>query len=121
MLPESSYAVLGYAAWNQGVCYPAHHHWASEIYWQIDGTATWTTWEGCADHTFPNIDATFDPDLVATDECTIKRVTDVPSALGEPHRQAPMIPHEIDTTVTTNGPNEGALTIYFWALMPEET
>jgi len=116
-----TYAVLGYAALNQGVCYPAHHHWASEIYWQVDGTMTWTTWEGCVNGTYPDVELASDADLsqTANPDCVRSTNTLTPDALGAPRRQKPMVPHEIDTTVATNGPNTGGLTVYFWGLMNE--
>lgn len=46
---NGAYAVLGFAALNQGVCYPAHEHYAAETYWQIGGRAIWRKWrEKCS-------------------------------------------------------------------------
>ena len=40
----STYAVLGYAAMDASVCYPAHQHRNEEAYWQIAGHGWWRTW-----------------------------------------------------------------------------
>jgi len=41
---KDSYAVLGIAALNHGVCYPAHRHDNQEAYWQLNGPGWWKTW-----------------------------------------------------------------------------
>ena len=41
---NGSYAVLGIAALNHGVCYPAHRHDNQEAYWQLNGPGWWRTW-----------------------------------------------------------------------------
>lgn len=41
---KDSYAVLGIAALNHGVCYPAHRHDNQEAYWQLNGPGWWRTW-----------------------------------------------------------------------------
>jgi len=38
------HAVLGIAAINPNVCYPAHAHLNEEAYWQIGGEGTWKAW-----------------------------------------------------------------------------
>jgi hypothetical protein len=39
----STYAVLGYAALEASICYPAHVHLAKIAYWQIGGRGWWRT------------------------------------------------------------------------------
>ena len=40
----STTANIGFAAVEEGVCYPAHQHMAEEGYWQIAGRGWWRTW-----------------------------------------------------------------------------
>jgi len=41
---ENIHAVLGIAAINPNVCYPAHAHLNEEAYWQIGGEGRWKAW-----------------------------------------------------------------------------
>ncbi|CAE7249555.1 unnamed protein product, partial [Symbiodinium pilosum] len=50
---NGSYSVLGLAALNHGVCYPAHNHDNQEAYWQLGGPGWWKTWPKTW-HKFPN-------------------------------------------------------------------
>ena len=45
----STYAVLGYAALEPGVCYPAHRYNFESAYWQIAGHGWWRTWNPVED------------------------------------------------------------------------
>ena len=42
---DNHYGVIGIAAINSGVCYPAHGHSCTEAYWQIGGNSSWVSWE----------------------------------------------------------------------------
>jgi len=41
---DDTYAVIGIAALNVDVCYPAHGHLNEEAYWQVNKGGIWRTW-----------------------------------------------------------------------------
>ncbi|CAJ1393120.1 unnamed protein product [Effrenium voratum] len=94
---NGSYAVLGIAALNHGVCYPAHRHDNQEAYWQIAGPGWWKTWpESFSDK----------PNMKPYSEI---RVTSANDALRL-HNHAGGLIHEMDTTFD----DDFLLAVYWW-------
>ena len=102
----STYAVLGYAALDANVCYPAHQHQSEEAYWQIGGHGWWRTWK--------NVAGLEDYDTVSNDNFGGSKYA------FHPHRSG--VPHEMDTT--SNLDNDGGaghlaapmVMAYWWGL-----
>jgi hypothetical protein len=102
----STYAVLGYAAMDPNVCYPAHQHMNEEAYWQIGGRGWWRTWNnvtGLDNHTTASND-NFGGSKYAL----------------HPHRSG--VPHEFDTTNNFDGDGgagtleEPMIMVYWWGI-----
>jgi len=94
---SGSYSVLGIAALNHGVCYPAHRHDNQEAYWQISGPGTWKTWPENF-HTKPNEK----PDSEI-------RITS-PRGQWRLHNHPAGLIHEMDTTQD----DDFLLAVYWW-------
>jgi len=105
----STYAVLGFAALEGGVCYPTHSHMAEEGYWQIAGKGWWRSWL--------DVSKFQDRKFVSTNNKMGSKYA------FHAHRQG--VPHESDTTSTLDG-DEGSgrssdpmVMVYFWGLSNE--
>ncbi|CAE7233577.1 unnamed protein product [Symbiodinium natans] len=94
---NGSYSVLGLAALNHGVCYPAHNHDNQEAYWQLGGPGWWKTWPKSF-HKQPN-----------ERPYSEIRVTS-PSAGLQLHNHPGGVVHEMDTTHD----DDYLLTVYWW-------
>lgn len=101
----STYAVIGYAAMEPGVCYPAHAHASEEAYWQIGGRGWWRTWNN----------------ITGLGNFTSASNENFGGSKNALHAQRSNIPHELDTTTNFDGDdgvNSFALPmamVYWWA------
>ncbi|KAJ8598537.1 hypothetical protein CTAYLR_001338 [Chrysophaeum taylorii] len=89
-------AVLGFAAIEPGVCYPAHAHQADEAYWQIAGGGRWRTWD------WHEVDGHYH----LTTEIDLKGAKHAIHVNQREH------PHEFDTTAD----DAPMVLIYWWGL-----
>jgi len=102
----STYAVLGYAALEGGVCYPAHQHDNEEAYWQIAGRGWWRTWTDVSGIASSNHSWASDVNYGGSKYSL------------HPHRAG--VPHEFDTTSNLDGDmgaghlDEPMVMVYWW-------
>ncbi|CAK9048574.1 unnamed protein product [Durusdinium trenchii] len=94
---NDSYAVLGIAALNHGVCYPAHVHDNQEAYWQIRGPGWWRTWPQ---------NFTKAPNEWPWSEIRMTK----PQGPWQLHNHPGGLVHEMDTT----SDDDFLLTVYWW-------
>ncbi|CAE7230286.1 unnamed protein product [Symbiodinium sp. CCMP2592] len=94
---DGAYSVLGLAALNHGVCYPAHNHDNQEAYWQLGGPGWWKTWPKTF-HKQPN-----------ERPYSEIRITS-PSPALQLHNHPGGVVHEMDTTHD----DDYLLTVYWW-------
>lgn len=90
------YAVIGFAALEPDVCYPAHMHAAEEAYWQIAGGGRWKTWRWKREENLWNIETDFD----------------LSGAKQVMHVNLRDEPHEFDTKLD----HRPMLLVYWWGL-----
>jgi hypothetical protein len=102
----STYAVLGYAALEASVCYPAHVHMAEEAYWQIGGRGWWRTWNNVSD----------------LDDYEWASETNYGGSKYALHPHRSGTPHEFDTTNNLDSDggagtsDEPMMMVYWWGL-----
>lgn len=95
-------AVLGFAALEPHVCYPAHRHMAQEAYWQIGGGGYWRTWDWLDE----GLDSSGGERWRLVTELDLRGAKE---AFHVNHREHP---HEFDTTHD----QEPMAFVYWWGL-----